>query len=164
MNIRKADIKDVYDIKRLYRQLIARLAELAPLYRIDAEQDEDFIKDAVSGCGSDILVAEENGAILAFALLESREPRHAGAARRKHAFLMDICVDEEQRGRGIGSALLAASEEWAREKGLEYIELNVLEANSAAWRLYERNGFKKTVSVMRRELLPEHEARPSEKR
>ena len=65
---------------------------------------------------------------------------------------MDICVDEKLRGRGIGSALLAACEEWAREKNYEYLELNVLEANAAARRLYERTGYKKIVNVMRMEL------------
>ena len=65
---------------------------------------------------------------------------------------MDICVDEKLRGRGIGSAMLAACEEWARAKNFEYLELNVLEANAAARRLYERTGYKKTVNVMRMEL------------
>ena len=65
---------------------------------------------------------------------------------------MDICVDEKLRGQGVGSALLAACEEWARGRGLEYLELNVLEANEAARRLYERTGYKKIVNVMRMEL------------
>ena len=46
----------------------------------------------------------------------------------------------------------AACEEWAREKNFEYLELNVLEANAAARRLYERTGYKKIVNVMRMEL------------
>ena len=51
--------------------------------------------------------------------------------------------------------MLAACEEWAREKNFEYLELNVLEANAAARRLYERTGYKKTVNVMRMELTSE---------
>lgn len=153
MKIRKAAADDVPRIKPLYRQIIARLAELAPLYRVDCEQEDEFIKNAIERENSDILVAEEDGGLVAFALLEGRETAHlAGVARRRCAFLMDICVDEKLRGQGIGSAMLAACEEWAREKNFEYLELNVLEANEAARRLYERTGYKKTVNVMRMEL------------
>lgn len=153
MKIRKAEPRDVEAIKRIYRQIIARLAELAPCYRTDCEQDEEYIKNAIARAGSDILVAERGGAVTAFALLEERETaRLAGVAQRRFAFLTDICVDEKARGQGIGSALLDACEEWARGRGLEYMELNVLEANEAARRLYERTGYKKIVSVMRMEL------------
>ncbi|OUO93858.1 GNAT family N-acetyltransferase [Cloacibacillus sp. An23] len=153
MKIREAAPRDIPQIMRLYRQIIARLYELAPLYRTNEEQDESFIKDTITSDKSDILIAEEEGAALGFALLQSRESaKLAGVAQRRYAFLMDICVDEKLRGRGVGSALLAACEEWARGRGLEYMELNVLEANAAARRLYERAGYAKTVSVMRREL------------
>lgn len=153
MKIRKATADDVPRIKPLYRQIIARLAGLAPLYRTDCEQEDGFIKNAIECESSDILVAEDGGGLAAFALLEGRETaKLAGVAPRRYAFLTDICVDEKLRGQGIGSAMLAACEEWAREKNFEYLELNVLEANEAARRLYERTGYKKTVSVMRMEL------------
>ncbi len=153
MKIRKASADDIPRIKPLYRQIIARLYELAPLYRTDCEQEDEFIKKTIECESSEILVAEEDGELLAFALLEGRETaKLAGVAPRRYAFLMDICVDEKLRGLGIGSALLAACEEWAREKNYEYLELNVLEANAAARRLYERTGYKKIVNVMRMEL------------
>lgn len=156
VKIRRAAPGDVPRIKPLYRQIIARLAELAPLYRVDCEQDEEFIKEAITSESSDILVAEDDGAITGFALLEARETaKLAGVAQRRYAFLMDLCVDEKLRGSGIGSALLSACGEWARTKNLEYLELNVLEANEAARRLYERTGYKKTVNVMRMELTSE---------
>lgn len=153
MKIRTAAAEDVPQIKPLYRQIIARLAKLAPLYRTDCEQDDEFITKTIERESSDILVAELDGAITAFALIEERETaKLAGVAPRRYAFLMDICVDEKLRGQGVGSALLAACEEWARRRGLEYLELNVLEANEAARRLYERTGYKKIVNVMRMEL------------
>ena len=153
VKIRKAEPRDLPQIKPLYRQIIARLAELAPLYRTDCEQEDEFIKETIARETSDILVTETDGAITAFALLEERETaRLAGVKPRRYAFLMDICVDERLHGQGIGSALLSACEDWARGRGLEYLELNVLEANAAARRLYERTGFQKIVNVMRREL------------
>ena len=72
MKIRTAAAEDLPQIKPLYRQIIARLAELAPLYRTDCEQDDEFIKKTIERESSDILVAELDGAITAFALLEER--------------------------------------------------------------------------------------------
>jgi RimJ/RimL family protein N-acetyltransferase len=45
------------------------------------------------------------------------------------------------RGRGVGSALLAASIEWARERGLHKLSLGVFPHNEAAIALYEKFGF-----------------------
>ena len=93
MKIRKATADDIPRIKPLYRQIIARLYELAPLYRVDCEQEDEFIKKTIECESSEILVAEEDGGLLAFALLEGRETaKLAGVAPRRYAFLMDICV------------------------------------------------------------------------
>ena len=51
-------------------------------------------------------------------------------------------VDPDYRGRGIGSQLLEAALAAARERGLERIELQVLESNQVAVRLYKRFGFQ----------------------
>ena len=56
-------------------------------------------------------------------------------------FLYDIHVAPERRGRGVGSAILAALADGARARGLRRIVLHVFEHNSGAIRLYERLGF-----------------------
>ncbi|HTW82989.1 MAG TPA: GNAT family N-acetyltransferase [Candidatus Sulfotelmatobacter sp.] len=44
-------------------------------------------------------------------------------------------------GAGVGAALMAAVEAWARERGSRFISLNVVEENRAAQRFYERRGY-----------------------
>jgi len=62
--------------------------------------------------------------------------------------LMDgIAVDSAWRGRGIGSALLAALFEHARETGAASIRLDVIDTNPDARRLYTRKGFEPTETV-----------------
>lgn len=57
--------------------------------------------------------------------------------------LMDgICVDKKMRGQGVGSALLAAIYDFAREKGYQSIRLDVVDTNPKARKLYERIGFE----------------------
>jgi len=52
-----------------------------------------------------------------------------------------MAVAREWRGRGAGSALLAAAIEWARERGLHKLTLAVFPHNEAAIALYRKFGF-----------------------
>jgi [ribosomal protein S18]-alanine N-acetyltransferase len=53
-----------------------------------------------------------------------------------------MLVDRDWRGRGAGSALLAAAVDWARDHGLHKLCLEVFAHNSAAIALYRKYGFR----------------------
>lgn len=73
-------------------------------------------------------------AIIVFALYE-RE-------RQADELLMDgIAVASNWRGRGIGTQLFAALQNYARDNSYRTIRLDVIDTNPAARRLYERLGF-----------------------
>ncbi len=55
----------------------------------------------------------------------------------------DIVVHKNNRGQGIGQALLAEVENTARQRGCCRVALEVLENNHAAKRSYERFGFRR---------------------
>ena len=52
-----------------------------------------------------------------------------------------MLVDRDWRGRGVGSALVQATVEWARDHGLHKLCLEVFAHNSAALALYRKYGF-----------------------
>lgn len=54
---------------------------------------------------------------------------------------LGMTVAREWRGRGVGSALLAAAIGWAREQGLHKVSLSVFPHNAAAIALYRKFGF-----------------------
>jgi GNAT superfamily N-acetyltransferase len=60
--------------------------------------------------------------------------------RRDLAVLWDIRVSTEARGRGVGSLLFRAVEEWARERGCRQLKVETQNINVAACRFYERQG------------------------
>ncbi|MEU2118280.1 GNAT family N-acetyltransferase [Streptomyces sp. NPDC016459] len=60
------------------------------------------------------------------------------------AFVYDIEVDEEQRGRGYGRALMLLAERVAREAGETLLGLHVFAGNTPAIGLYESLGFRTT--------------------
>jgi ribosomal protein S18 acetylase RimI-like enzyme len=68
------------------------------------------------------------------------------------AWIYDISLDAEHRGRGLGRGLLDALHTAARDLGATSMALNVFGDNTAAIRLYESSGYAVTAQQMRREL------------
>jgi ribosomal protein S18 acetylase RimI-like enzyme len=58
-----------------------------------------------------------------------------------HTGHLGMCVRQDYRKKGIGSALLDTAIKAARDYGLERIELEVYTSNIAAIRMYEKRGF-----------------------
>jgi ribosomal protein S18 acetylase RimI-like enzyme len=53
-----------------------------------------------------------------------------------------LAVAPEAEGRGVGRALMARAEEWARDNRLPHLTLNVFATNGRARALYERLGYR----------------------
>jgi ribosomal protein S18 acetylase RimI-like enzyme len=52
-----------------------------------------------------------------------------------------MTVARDRRGQGVGSALMAAAIDWARERGLHKLSLSVFAHNAAGIALYRKYGF-----------------------
>ena len=52
-----------------------------------------------------------------------------------------MAIAREWRNRGVGSALMAAAIDWARERGLHKLSLGVFAHNAAGLALYRKYGF-----------------------
>jgi ribosomal protein S18 acetylase RimI-like enzyme len=91
-------------------------------------------------CGPDGLdniayvAKEENDERVGFIwLIEST----SGFTAAAFAWIMCVYVEAGYRGRGIGRHLMELGENWARERGLIDIILNVSDQNTIAQQLYE---------------------------
>ena len=60
---------------------------------------------------------------------------------KNQAFIINLYVAPEFRGKGIGSILMEKAEEWARLHNLDRIGLSVAFHNQAAVELYEKEGY-----------------------
>lgn len=59
----------------------------------------------------------------------------------QHVAVLGMAVAASARSRGLGTALLTAAIDWAREIGLRRLELNTYALNLPAQALYRRFGF-----------------------
>ena len=97
--------------------------------RLIAEPDTEYLLAAAGGS------AAEPGGVCQLRY------RYGVWMAREDCWLEDLFVRQEDRGAGLGEALVAAAVERARARGCGRIELDVSESNRAAWALYERMGF-----------------------
>jgi ribosomal protein S18 acetylase RimI-like enzyme len=72
-----------------------------------------------------------------------------------HTFIYDIEINEADRGRGLGRALLEAAETWSAELGSSSVRLNVFAPNITARALYESAGYAPTSTHMMKRIAPE---------
>ena len=82
-----------------------------------------------------------DGTIVAVADGEVIGSIHVAPSRHGYGEI-GMAIAREWRGRGVGSALMAAAIEWARARGdLHKLSLGVFAHNSAGIALYEKFGF-----------------------
>ncbi|MDF2935614.1 MAG: yycN [Paenibacillaceae bacterium] len=70
----------------------------------------------------------------------------------QEAFLYEITLYEEWRGRGLGKDTMAAMEQKAKELGAKAVGLHVFGHNLRALRLYEKSGYQTTDISMKKYL------------
>ena len=68
------------------------------------------------------------------------------------AYIYDIAIDEEHRGRGLGRAAMLAAEQLCRDAGIPEIGLNVFGFNETARRLYDSLGYRVVATRMTKKL------------
>ena len=66
----------------------------------------------------------------------------------KTLYIDDICVDEQARGKHVGTALYKHVRDYAKCIGCNNITLNVWEGNDAAWHFYQGMGMKVQKTTM----------------
>ena len=59
----------------------------------------------------------------------------------KFAYVEELSVDTEFRGKGLGRALLARAIDWAKRQGFPGVTLETQDNNVPACMLYEKSGF-----------------------
>ena len=90
--------------------------------------------------GSFLFVAEDDssGERVAFLHLQTVTDYFTG---HQNCHVSDIAVAREYGGKGIGKALMAYAERFAREHRYERLQLNVFPGNERARKLYEELGY-----------------------
>lgn len=138
--IRLISQQDIPQVNELYYSLFKQTAELEPFYHKASYQKEEFLRivaDQKDGFVGYVYEKEEK--IIGFVIAELQTaPSYECFKSSRSAYLMDIVVDTQYRGQGIGKKLIKKIKEWSINNKVDYLELNVLAKNESAYNLYLR--------------------------
>lgn len=140
--MRRAVPADGPRILELERQLAA-FERLPPP---DAEEGRRLLAWIFESRELEGLVAEKAGRVVGIALYYVI---YGTFRARRFLYLEDLVVSDDERGRGVGAALMAALSREALERGARRLEWSVLDWNEGAIRLYERLGAKQNREWLR---------------
>ncbi len=130
--IRLASAADAPAFARLLHAFNVEFGESTPAADVIAERAAPLIESG------EVTVLFAGDGPDGFAELRFRPSLYTGAL---DAYLEELYVVPERRGRGLGRALLEAAMEHAKERGAAHIDLGTSDDDVAARALYESAGF-----------------------
>lgn len=155
--VRRAGRRDLPSIQALWEGLRAlgasadpRLRPSANAGKLVAEHREVLLGDPRTA----FFVAEEQAEIVGF-LHAQIEPNDPVLRPERYGTVVDLFVADSSRGKGVGSQLLARSEEWFRSHNLSQIRIAVPVGHGTAGPFLLRRGAQALSTLYTIELDPE---------
>ena len=141
--IRRAEERDIPDVLDLLVQVNMVHHNGRPdLFRGPATKyGAEELRAIFADDGRPVFVYDEGGRVLGYAFCVFQQ--HVGSQLMtdvKTLYIDDLCVNETQRGKHIGTALYRHALDFARQSGCYNVTLNVWSCNPSALRFYEKCG------------------------
>ncbi|MGY3960340.1 GNAT family N-acetyltransferase [Aeromonas popoffii] len=152
MEIRTATGQDIDAILELNRQIGLIHFEHAPeVFCPPSPQERDFLLNAIGSEGRLFCVAVLDAEVVGF--LTARIDINEAIpflTRLPICRIGSVVVDEHHRSRGIGKALIAHCDDWAKARDACQIRLEVMSFNERAKSLYQSLGFQRQSEIYAR--------------
>ena len=154
--VRRAAPADVTTIGRLGALLVRTHHDFDPQRFMAATPRTEqaygsFLETQLEEPNIVVLVAERDGEVIGYTYA-GVEGSDYMSLRGPAGVLYDIVVDPAHRRHGVGRMLLDATLEALKSHGAPRVVLSTAERNTAAQRLFDRAGFRRTMIEMTREL------------
>jgi ribosomal protein S18 acetylase RimI-like enzyme len=149
MEIVRAGAERIDDLEPLWASLNLHHVEISPELRALGEVRtreaswrvrRALYEEWLANDDAFVLVAQDDGRPVGYALVDFRGPEEAWATGERIAELQTLAVLPEHRGQGIGTQLVEAAFARLRALGVTEIEVATLANNAGAQRFYERLG------------------------
>jgi ribosomal protein S18 acetylase RimI-like enzyme len=147
---REACLKDLSALQVFEQGVIRAERPYNPSIKPDPVSYYD-IGQLIEGEHSVVIVAEANTQIVAsgYGLIRNSSPY---IDHPQHAYLGFMYVTPQWRGKGINQNIIDHLGHWSRQRGIDYLYLDVYEGNEAAIKAYEKVGFEASIIKMKKKL------------
>ncbi len=151
ITIRRAEKNDMKGILSLLSQVLELHAKIRPDLFIPGttKYTEDELLGIISSDETPVFVADDEGCVAGYAFCVIKQPPFTTTMKPvKTLYIDDLCVDENIRGKHVGTLLFDHVRESAKELGCQYVTLNVWEGNDSARRFYDKMGMSVRETMM----------------
>ncbi len=155
MNIREYKSEDRNQIEKLIAELQDYEAQYTSGMRVGKDMAGEYLdKGILKYCrekNGKFFVAEESDELIGFIWVWiENEPRDLMYIKPIYTFMFigDYVISKEYRNRGIGKALIAEVERFAKEQGIDQLKLHVNAKNSLAREVYKKLGFEEDEVIL----------------
>ncbi|MDD7915429.1 GNAT family N-acetyltransferase [Polaribacter ponticola] len=148
--IRKANLDDIKTLLDFEQGVIIAEKPLDPFL----SKDKIFyynIPELIVSENANLLVAVSNNELVAsgYLRIENSKQYHKNP---QHGYIGFMFVKPSFRGKRISTLILNSLKDWAKEKNLKELRLDVYSNNDGAVKAYERFGFTKSLVNMRMDI------------
>lgn len=143
--IRRAEEKDLQKVDELLFQVNKVHSDARPdLFKPGAKKYTDAeLKEIFQNDKTPVFVAYINGEVVGYAFCIFKQfVNDNNLTDIKTLYIDDLCVDENVRGRHIGTALYEYVLSYAKQNGFYNVTLNVWADNPGAVKFYEKIGLR----------------------
>lgn len=146
MELRLATTADFADIRDLFKLVDGVHHNALPsLFRSPTEigRDEGFLVGWLADKAGRLWVAEENGRVVALTFAKYYEKTtHPFLHPHSEIYIHEMVVAKDYQGRGVAQMLMGKVVDWAKDKGVDRLRLQVFEFNQRAQAFYAKQGFE----------------------
>ena len=142
--IREANTEDILSIVDLWKEMMNFHIQKSSIYEIkpDARQIYEFyLKNILKSQESIVLVYEIKNKIVGYLMAEESQLPHV-YKEDKIGTIVEICITEKHRNKGIGEELVTQIEKWFISKDIYTIECVISDFNEISKGFWFKNKYK----------------------
>jgi GNAT superfamily N-acetyltransferase len=147
LSVVEAEAERIPDLEPLWRALYdhhrgiaAGVAGVRP-FEVTWTSRRRQYADWLAGDDATLFIADRSGRAVGYAMLKMGPGAATWDLGDRVAELETLSVLADERGSGVGAALMGACRRWALERGARTISVGLAHTNEDAQRFYEREGF-----------------------
>lgn len=143
--IRKAEIKDISTIDKLLYEVHKVHSDARPdLFKKGARKyTDEQLKSILTNANTPVFVAVVNETVVGYAFcIHKQFINDNNMTDIKTLYIDDLCVDENCRGKHVGTKLYNYVINYAKENNYYNVTLNVWAANTNALAFYQKIGLQ----------------------
>lgn len=146
MQIVKPEIKDIEELLALWEEQYEYHHQLDPEYYVANSPElkakfKTYLREAIANDKPLILIYKVEGEIAGFATFGIDQEDYFDTKIKRYGSVIELFVRSNHRQHGVGRKLMEKVEEYFRQRGIAWIELQDSAQNELAENFYEKNGY-----------------------